>query len=160
MWKCYPIYNFQLCPHLHTTFHMVSILQGYTSLYILSGNTVAGAAYKVVEAYINIVATTLHRFSSKVSIVRTCTSGWWHCVYIYLGLVVLCVHVPQVGSIVCTCQYLGLVVLCVHVPQVGGIVCTCTSGWWYCVYMYLGLVVLCVHVPQVGSIVCTCTSGW
>ena len=51
-------------------------------------------------------------------------------------------------------------VLCVHVPQVGGILCTCTSGWWYCVYMYLRLVVLCVHVPQVGGIVCTCTSGW
>ena len=34
-------------PHLHTTFHMVSIPQGYTSLHILSGNTVAGAAYKV-----------------------------------------------------------------------------------------------------------------
>ena len=43
-------------------------------------------------------------------------------------------------------MYLRLVVLCVHVPQVGGIVCTCTSGWWYCVYMYLRLVVLCVHV--------------
>ena len=43
----------------------------------------------------------------------------------YLRLVVLCVHVPQIGSIVCTCTYLRLVVLCVHVPQVGGILCTC-----------------------------------
>ena len=50
-------------------------------------------------------------------------------------------------------MYLRLVVLCVHVPQVGSIVCTCTSGWWYYVYMYLRLVVLCVHVPQVGGIV-------
>ena len=45
--------------------------------------------------------------------VCTSTSGWWYCVYMYLGLVVLCVHV-----------YLRLVVLCVQVPQVGGIVCT------------------------------------
>ena len=79
--------------------------------------------------------------------------------YKYLRLVVLCVHVPQVGGIACTCPSVS-VVLCVHVPQVGGIACTCTSGWWYCVYMYLRLMVLCVHVPQVGSIVCTCTSGW
>ena len=57
-------------------------------------------------------------------------------------------------------MYLRLVVLCVHVPQAGSIVCTCTSGWWCCVYTYLRLVVLCVHVPQVGSIVCTRTSGW
>ena len=48
-------------------------------------------------------------------IVRTCTSGWWYCVYMYPRLVVLCVHV----------LYLKLVVLCVHVPQVGSIVCTC-----------------------------------
>ena len=47
----------------------------------------------------------------------------------YLMLLVLCVHVPQVGNIVCICMYLRLVVLCVHVPQVVSIVCTCTSGW-------------------------------
>ena len=45
----------------------------------------------------------------------------------YLRLVLLCVHVPQVGSIVCTCMY----------NQVGGIICTCTSGWKFSVYMYL-----------------------
>ena len=49
-------------------------------------------------------------------------------------------------------MYLRLVVMYVHVPQVGRLVCTCTSGWWFWWY--------CVHVPQVGSIVCTCTSGW
>ena len=32
----------------------------------------------------------------------TCTSGWWYCVYMYLRLVVLYVHVPQFGGIVCT----------------------------------------------------------
>ena len=48
-------------------------------------------------------------------------------------------------GILYTYMYLRLVVLCVHVPPVGSIVCTCTSGWWYCVYMYLRLVVLCVY---------------
>ena len=45
-------------------------------------------------------------------------------------LVVLCVHVPPAGDIVCTCTCIRLVVLCVHVPQVGCIVCTC-------IYMYI-----------------------
>ena len=39
------------------------------------------------------------------------------------------VHVPQIGSIVCTYMYRRLVVLCVHVSQVDNIVCTSTSGW-------------------------------
>ena len=60
-------------------------------------------------------------------IICTCTSGWKFSVYMYLKLVVLCVHVPQVGGIVCTCTY----------DQVGGIICTCTSGWKFSVYMYL-----------------------
>ena len=51
----------------------------------------------------------------------------------YLRLVVLCVHVPQVGGIVCTCAYLRLVVLRVHVPQVGGIVCWFVQLLlWFC----------------------------
>ena len=35
----------------------------------------------------------------------------------------------QVFSIDCVYMYLRLVVLCVHVPQDGSIECTCTSGW-------------------------------
>ena len=52
------------------------------------------------------------KHGSELFYICTCTSG---CKLVVL--VVLCVHVPQVGS------------FCVHVPQVGGIVCTCTSGW-------------------------------
>ena len=71
--------------------------------------------------------TSVHTVQCSLCLYEICTYGT-----VYTVLYTRSVHTIQ--CVLCCIwygvyMYLRLVVLCVHVPQVGGIVCTCTSGW-------------------------------